>query len=65
MLEEGDGAADGGEWQRQEQAAPVEENGIFSGSTLAALNAAKVAVVSKQKPPAPTGPLVAYDSDSD
>lgn len=68
MIEQGDaGGADGGEWQQQQQqqAAPVEENGIFSSNTLAALNAAKVAVVSKSKPPAQTGPLVAYDSDSD
>ncbi|KAH8908966.1 hypothetical protein BR93DRAFT_926088 [Coniochaeta sp. PMI_546] len=68
MIEQGDAGADGGEWQheeQQQQAAPVTENGIFSSNTLAALNAAKVAVVSKPKPPAQSGPLVAYDSDSD
>jgi hypothetical protein len=70
MIEQGDAGADGGgEWQEGEQqqqaAPPVEESGIFSSNTLAALNAAKVAVVSKPKPPAPSGPLVAYDSDSE
>ncbi|KAK7421389.1 Pre-mRNA-splicing factor [Neonectria punicea] len=39
--------------------------GIFSGSTLAALNKAKIAVASKPKAAASAGPLVAYDSDSD
>ncbi|KAF5131030.1 Pre-mRNA-splicing factor CWC2 [Metarhizium brunneum] len=42
-----------------------ETAGIFSSSTLAALNKAKVAVTSKPKAAAPTGPLVSYDSDSD
>ncbi|KAH7008451.1 hypothetical protein EDB80DRAFT_777071 [Ilyonectria destructans] len=41
-----------------------ETGGIFSGSTLAALNKAKVAVASKPKAVS-SGPLVAYDSDSD
>jgi hypothetical protein len=41
------------------------ENGIFSNSTLAALNSAKVAVVSKTKATAAAGPLVAYNSDED
>lgn len=42
-----------------------ETGGIFSGSTLAALNKAKIAVASKPKAAASAGPLVAYDSDSD
>ncbi|KAF4837974.1 Pre-mRNA-splicing factor CWC2 [Colletotrichum tropicale] len=49
--------------------APQEQSilsgGIFSSSTLAALNTAKVAVASKPKPAASAGPLVAYDSDDD
>ncbi|KPM41245.1 Pre-mRNA-splicing factor CWC2 [Neonectria ditissima] len=44
---------------------PHETGGIFSGSTLAALNKAKIAVASKPKAAASAGPLVAYDSDSD
>jgi len=47
-----------------EQAEKQEENGIFSSSTLAALQNAKVSTA-KPKPAAPAGPLVAYDSDSD
>ncbi|OAA36281.1 pre-mRNA splicing factor cwc2 [Metarhizium rileyi] len=43
----------------------AERVGIFSGSTLAALNRAKVTVTSKPKAAASTGPLVSYDSDSD
>ncbi|KAL7945539.1 hypothetical protein V8C42DRAFT_323444 [Trichoderma barbatum] len=39
--------------------------GVFSSSTLAALGRAKVAVASKPAAAASTGPLVAYDSDSD
>lgn len=46
-------------------AAAPEQSGIFSGSTLAALSKAKVAVASKPKAAASTGPLVSYDSDSD
>ncbi|KAH6715492.1 hypothetical protein BKA61DRAFT_549595 [Leptodontidium sp. MPI-SDFR-AT-0119] len=42
----------------------AEEKGIFSNSTLAALKGAQ-AVAPKAKAPAPSGPLVAYDSDSD
>ena len=38
--------------------------GIFSGSTLAALGKAKISVASQPKATS-TGPLVAYDSDSD
>jgi hypothetical protein len=66
MLENGD-AYDGEQVQEpaQVQQPRAAENGIISSSTLAALNAAKVAVVSKPKSAAPAGPLVAYDSDSD
>lgn len=39
--------------------------GIFSSSTLAALQNAKGAFTSKPVKAAPSGPLVAYDSDSD
>ncbi|KAM0348060.1 hypothetical protein ACHAPU_004563 [Fusarium lateritium] len=58
-----------------ETSAPVEEQlhqetqqeagGIFSGSTLAAINKAKVSVASKPRATASAGPLVAYGSDSD
>lgn len=41
-----------------------EENGIFSSSTLAALQGAQVSSAPKRKA-ASSGPLVAYDSDSD
>lgn len=41
------------------------ENGIFSSSTLAALNHARVAVAARPKAVASSGPLVAYDSDDD
>ena len=43
----------------------VEENGIFSSRTLAALQNSQASVASKPKAPTPSGPLVAYDSDSD
>jgi len=49
----------------QMEQAEEEENGIFSSSTLAALHNAQSSVVTKPKPAAPSGPLVAYDSDSD
>ncbi|KAH0444946.1 pre-mRNA splicing factor cwc2 [Colletotrichum kahawae] len=66
MLENGD-AANQVQYQAlpapQEQ--PILSGGIFSSSTLAALNTAKVAVASKPKPAASAGPLVAYDSDDD
>ena len=63
MLEDGQGGVDG-VWAEGEPVAAEEEGGIFSSSTLAALNSAKVAVTSKPKAVA-SGPLVAYDSDSD
>ncbi|KAB5545643.1 hypothetical protein GE09DRAFT_1131895 [Coniochaeta sp. 2T2.1] len=65
MIEHGDGGGEEQQEEQQHQAAPVQENGIFSSNTLAALNAAKVTVASKPKPAAQSGPLVAYDSDSD
>lgn len=59
---------EGGEAGEEESAPPAqaaqpEPSGIFSGSTLAALNKAKVSVAAKPK--AAAGPLVAYGSDSD
>jgi hypothetical protein len=45
--------------------AEEEENGIFSSSTLAALQNTQGAIATKPKPKALTGPLVAYDSDSE
>ncbi|EGR49514.1 uncharacterized protein TRIREDRAFT_77007 [Trichoderma reesei QM6a] len=51
--------------QEQNEQQPQQSAGVFSSSTLAALNRAKVAVASKPAAPASTGPLVAYDSDSD
>ncbi|KAM0256376.1 hypothetical protein ACHAQJ_005027 [Trichoderma viride] len=50
--------------EEYQQQAP-QSAGVFSSSTLAALSRAKVAVASKPAAPASTGPLVAYDSDSD
>ncbi len=50
------------EADRVEQA-EAEESGIFSSSTLAALQGARVSVAAQPK--APSGPLVAYESDSD
>ncbi|KAK2024985.1 RNA recognition domain-containing protein [Colletotrichum zoysiae] len=63
MLENGD--------QQQHLALPappeqsIVSGGIFSSSTLAALNASKVAVASKPKAAVSSGPLVAYGSDDD
>lgn len=45
--------------------APEETGGIFGSSTLAAIQSVQGSLVSKPKPQAPSGPLVAYDSDSD
>lgn len=42
-----------------------EENGIFSSSTLAALQNTQGAIATKPQAKAPAGPLVAYDSDSE
>jgi RNA recognition motif-containing protein len=49
----------------QTEMAEAEENGIFSSSTLAALQGAQGSFAPKPKAAAPSGPLVAYDSDSD
>ena len=49
----------------QLEEAEAEETGIFSNSTLAALQGAKGSFASKPKAAAPSGPLVAYDSESD
>lgn len=67
MIEDGSAGGDEAVEHQVPQAEqkPVQESGgIFSGSTLAALSRAKVSVESKSKP-ASSGPLVAYDSDSD
>lgn len=62
MIENGESSEPVEQPQQQPQ---QETGGIFSGSTLAALNKAKVSVASKPKSAASAGPLVAYDSDSD
>jgi hypothetical protein len=49
----------------QTEKTETEESGIFSSNTLAALQGAQGAFTSKRKAAAPSGPLVAYDSDSD
>ncbi|TVY87851.1 Pre-mRNA-splicing factor [Lachnellula willkommii] len=49
----------------QVEQAEAEESGIFSSSTLAALQSAQGSIASKPKAKAASGPLVAYDSDSD
>jgi len=52
--------------QVEKAEAEVQEGGILSSSTLAALRSTHGAVLSSnQKVAAPSGPLVAYDSDSD
>lgn len=52
--------------QQQALAEEVEEKGgIFSKSTLAAIQSARGSIAQKPKAKAPSGPLVAYDSDSD
>lgn len=63
MIEGGESSEVQGQ-PEQEQAQP-QSSGIFSGSTLAALNKAKISVASKSKAAASSGPLVAYGSDSD
>jgi hypothetical protein len=66
MIEGGDGQAQEHETPIPvEQATPTHGNGIFSSSTLAALQAAQVSVASKPKAAPSGGPLVAYGSDSD
>ncbi|KAK5993642.1 Pre-mRNA-splicing factor CWC2 [Cladobotryum mycophilum] len=61
MIEDGEPSYMGAEQEEQ----PPQSNGVFSSSTLAALNKAKVGVTSKPKAAASAGPLVSYDSDSD
>ncbi|OAA72521.1 pre-mRNA splicing factor cwc2 [Cordyceps fumosorosea ARSEF 2679] len=51
--------------QEQQQYEDEQSGGIFSGSTLAALNRAKLSVPSKPRTAAAAGPLVSYGSDSD
>lgn len=62
MLESGEAEAQAAADATQRE---IWQHGIFSSSTLAALNAARVAVASKEKEKANKGPLVAYDSDDD
>lgn len=64
MLEAGDSGHAAEEPQAQESRVG-QDHGILSSSALAALQAAGVAVASKPKPVASSGPLVAYGSDDD
>jgi hypothetical protein len=65
MIENGEPTEEEREEAGQPEQHVEEKGGIFSGSTLAALNKAKVAVASKPKAAPSAGPLVSYDSDSD
>lgn len=68
MIENGEAYGEEQEQQPQQPAQQEEQKqsaGIFSGSTLAALNRAKISVPSKPKTAAASGPLVSYGSDSD
>jgi len=49
----------------QVEQAEAKESGIFSNSTLAALQSAQGSFAPKPKQAVASGPLVAYDSDSD
>jgi hypothetical protein len=60
-----EGGEVGGAYAEAEPAQEPESAGIFSNSTLAALKSAQGAFTSKPAKTAPSGPLVAYDSDSD
>ncbi|TAQ90430.1 hypothetical protein B7494_g1232 [Chlorociboria aeruginascens] len=51
--------------QVEREEAQEESGGIFSSSTIAALQGSQGIVAAKAKATAPSGPLVAYDSDSD
>ncbi|KAL2018335.1 hypothetical protein VTK56DRAFT_938 [Thermocarpiscus australiensis] len=62
MLEAPEAVQGAEETQAQGQS-EAEAGGILSSSTLAALQAARVSVATKPKTEAPSGPLVAYDSD--
>ena len=69
MLEGGEAGGGGGFEDMVAPAPPqqaqAQDGGILSGSTLAALKAAKVTTAPKPKAAASAGPLVAYGSDSD
>lgn len=67
MIENGESSETPAQVEEQQpyQEPQQEAGGIFSGSTLAALNKAKISVASKPKAAASAGPLVAYGSDSD
>ncbi|KAK3374055.1 hypothetical protein B0T24DRAFT_286370 [Lasiosphaeria ovina] len=65
MLIEAADAVEAQEAAQSQAPAEPEKGGILSSSTLAMLQSARVTVASKPKPVAPSGPLVAYDSDSD
>ncbi|PNP53400.1 hypothetical protein THARTR1_06094 [Trichoderma harzianum] len=65
LIEDGTAGETEAAAQEANQQQPAQTAGVFSSSTLAALGRAKVAVASKPAAPASTGPLVAYDSDSD
>lgn len=65
LIEDGTVGETEPESQEGNQQQPAQSAGVFSSSTLAALGRAKVAVASKPAAPTSTGPLVAYDSDSD
>lgn len=63
MIENGEAFAEETSTAHEE---PEQKGGIFSGSTLAALNKAKISAPAKTNAAAAsTGPLVSYDSDSD
>jgi hypothetical protein len=53
------------EAQAEQEQVQAEESGIFSSSTLAAIQGAQGTFATKPKEKTPSGPLVAYDSDSD
>ncbi|KAI1736221.1 RNA recognition domain-containing protein [Xylaria scruposa] len=67
MIESGEASnADNGAFSGEAGGQPEEaQGGILSSSTLEALKTAKVKTAPKEKTTAASGPLVAYDSDSD
>lgn len=54
-----------GSEHEEAQTLPVNQGGIFSSNTLAALGAARASVAPKEQPSATPKALVAYDSDSE
>lgn len=64
MITDGDASEEAETVALPQQRSQPEASGIFSSSTLAALRNAKASVASKPAA-APSGPLVAYGSDSD